>query len=196
MPIRMATRIPGHPRKEKSVMSSIIKRKRRMGISHRFLVVFFLTVAWLTVLLIQGQEAYGETKKISGTSKTIARLAQTPIAIADSPAKGLLIVFHSVLSSADPDWNDARFFYVEYAESMKEWGDRGYGVITHPGGDQTFIEFVGKLTSTAGSESTGEWEGVFIGGTGKFKDIKARWLLKWKRIMTEGRVSEWEVEYY
>ena len=178
-------------------MSPIIKRKRRMCISHRFLVVFFLTVAWLTVLPIQGQEAYGETKKVSGTSKTITRLAQTHIPVADTPVKGYLSVYHSLLSSADPDWNNARFFYVQYDESTKEWGDRGYGVITHPGGDQTFIKFVSRdISETAGSEATGEWEGVFIGGTGKFKDIKARWLYKWKWTVTEGRMTEWKVEYF
>lgn len=177
-------------------MSPIIKRKRTTGISHRFLVVFFLTVAWLTVLPIQGQEAYGETKKVSGTSKTSVILAQTHIPVADSPVRVLLSAFHSVLSSADPDWDNARFFYVQYVEYIKEWVERGYGVISHLGGDQTFIKFAGRLISTEGSDSTGEWEGVFIGGTGKFKDIKARWLFKWKKTMAEGTMGEWEVEYF
>jgi hypothetical protein len=172
-----------------------IIRKIKANIINRGLTSIFLVICFLSSL-IQSQEAYAEMKKVSGTSKTIARLAQTPIAVAGSPAKGILRVFNSVLSSADPDWNDACFFYVEYAESTKDWGEKGYGVITHPGGDQTFIRFMSKLTSTAGSESTGEWEGLFLGGSGKFKDIRARWLLKWKRIMTEGRVAEWEVEYY
>lgn len=59
----MVPQIPRHPRKEKAIMSQIIKKKKMKGISHWFLVVIFLTVAWLAILLIQGQEAYGETKK-------------------------------------------------------------------------------------------------------------------------------------
>jgi hypothetical protein len=153
-------------------------------------------VAWLTVLPIQGQEAYGETKKISGTAKTIVRLAQTHIPVADSPVGGFLSVYHSVLSSADPDWDNARFFYVQYDESTKEWREKGYGVISHVGGDQTFIKFAGRVISAEGSDLTGEWKGVFIGGTGKFKDIKARCLFKWKSTTAEGLMGEWEVEYF
>jgi len=135
-------------------------------------------------------------KKVSGTSKAIVRLEETQIAIADITQKGSLEVFRTVLSSADPDWNNAPFFYIRYDEPTKEWSRKGYGVITHPGGDQTFIKFEARQLSAAGSASTGEWEGFFIGGTGKFKDIKARWLLKWKFTTTEGTTTEWKVEYF
>jgi hypothetical protein len=170
--------------------------KSKVTIINRGLTSIFIVICFL-LSLIQSQEAYAEMKKVSGTSKTIARLARARIPLADLPVKGYLRVSHSVLSSADPDWNNARFFYIEYDETTKEWGERGYGVITHPGGDQTFIKFVGRLISvTGGSEMTGESEGFFIGGTGKFKDIKARWLLKWKWTVTEGTMGEWEVEYF
>lgn len=172
--------------------------KSKVTIINRSLTSIFLVICFL-LSLIQSQEAYAEMKKVSGTSKTIACLARTrpEIAVADCHFWVSLDVYHSVLSSADPDWNNARFFYIEYNESTKEWGDRGYGVITHPGGDQTFIKFMGRdISETAGSETAGEWEGFFIGGTGKFKDIKARWLLKWKWTVTEGTMGEWEVEYF
>jgi hypothetical protein len=135
-------------------------------------------------------------KKVSGTTKAFVRLAQSNIHIAYSPLMGSLRVYHLVLSSADPDWNNARFFYIVYDESAKEWGDRGYGVITHPGGDQTFIKFLQRLTPASGADIAAESEGFFIGGTGKFKDIKARWLLKLKGTVTEGLMAEWEVEYF
>ena len=91
----------------------------------------------------------------------------------------------------------APLFWILYDESAKEWGRRGYGVITHPGGDQTFIKFASRLTSETGViEVTGEHEGFFIGGTGKFKDIKARWLLKWKRTAAGEGTAEWKVEYF
>ncbi len=168
--------------------------KSKITIINRGLTSVFLVICFL-LSLIQSQEAYAEMKKVSGTSKTIVRLALNRIPVADTTVKGYLVVYHTVLSSANPDWNNAPFFYIEYDESTKEWGERGYGVITHPGGDQTFIKFVGRR-SAAGSESTGEWEGLFIGGTGKFKDIKARWLLKWKKTTTKGLMVEWEVEYF
>jgi hypothetical protein len=169
--------------------------KSKATIFNRSLTSIFIVICFL-LSLIQSQEAYAEMKKVSGTSKAIVRLAETQIAVADITQKGSLEVFRSVLSSADPDWNDARFFYIRYDEPTKEWGKKGYGVITHPGGDQTFIKFVIRELSAAGSAATGEWEGFFIGGTGKFKDIKARWLLKWKFTTTEGRLDEWKVEYF
>jgi hypothetical protein len=74
---------------------------------------------------------------------------------------------------------------------------KGYGSITHPGGDQTvFVEFRDKTTSTAGPDMAGESEGFFIRGTGKFGDIKARWLLKWTMKVGEGSAGEWTVEYF
>jgi len=174
--------------------------KSKVTIINWGLTTIFIVICFL-LSLIQIQEAYAEMKKVSGTTKTRVRLAQTYIPFYNTTVKdywkGYLSVYHSVLSSADPDWNNAPFSYIEYDESAKEWGDRGYGVITRPSGDQTFIKFmVRDISETAGIGSTGEWEGVFIGGTGKFKDIKARWLYKWKRTVTEGEVAEWEVEYF
>ena len=109
---------------------------------------------------------------------------------------GFVDVNNSVLKSADPDWNNARYFNIVYDESVKELTQKGYGVITHPGGDQTFIEFVGKVTSRSAADAAGENKGFFIGGTGKFKGIRARWKAKWAETMTEGLSAEWEVEYF
>jgi hypothetical protein len=170
--------------------------KSKVTIINRSLTSIFLVICFL-LSLIQSQEAYAEMKKVSVTSTRRVRLAQARIPVADTPVMGSLRVYHSVLSSADPDWNNARFFYILYDESTKEWGDRGFGVITHPEGDQTFIKFVSRVISATGiSEMTGDSEGFFIGGTGKFKDIKARWLSKWKWTVTEGMLDEWEIEYF
>ena len=66
-----------------------------------------------------------------------------------------------------------------YNASTGERSDKGYGVIPHPGGDQTFIEFKDKLTSdTSDSEWAGETQGFFLKGTGKFENIRARWKSK------------------
>ena len=175
-------------------MSPIINRKT--CISYQFLVVFFLTVAWLIVLPIQGQEAYGETKKASGTIKFL-RLAMDKSYIADCAGFLSLSASHGILSSDDPDWNNARLFFVGCWMIAKDEQYKGYGSITHPGGDQTvFVEFRDKTTSTAGPDMAGEAEGFFIRGTGKFGDIKARWLLKWTMKVGEGTAGEWTVEYF
>ncbi len=124
-------------------------------------IVFILVIpVYLLVSLIQYQEAYAETKKISGTFKAIVQLS--------------FCARHSVLSSADPDWNNARFFSASSLEFTKPGYFNGYSVITHPSGDQTFIKFTDKMISsdghreTGGSETTGETEGFFMKGTGKF----------------------------
>ena len=140
-------------------MTTISKSKATIinrGLTSIFIVIcFFLS-------LIQNQEAYAEMKKVSGTSGQIVRLAETNIAVDYSPQKGRLIVLHTVLNSADPDWNNVPFFFFVYDESAKEWDDRGYGVITHSGGDQTFIKFARRVTSASGIiEGTAEQEGFF-----------------------------------
>lgn len=169
---------------------------RKVTIINRSLTSVFLVICFL-LSLSQSQETYAEMKKVSGTTEAFVRLTETNIAVDYSQLKGSLSVYHTVLNSADPDWNNAPLYWIVYDESTKEWSRRGYGVITHPGGDQTFIKFEGKeISATGGSEATGEHEGFFIGGTGKFKDIKARWLLKWKFKLTEGTIAEWKVEYF
>jgi hypothetical protein len=170
--------------------------KSKATIINRGLTIIFLVICFL-ISLIQSQESYAEMKKVTGTTKAFVRLTETHITVAHSPRKGRLSVYHVVLNSSDPDWNNAPLFWVEYDESKKEWDRKGYGVITHPGGDQTFIKHARRMTSSTGIiEATGEQEGFFIGGTGKFKDIKARWLLKWKRTVKKEWAAEWKVEYF
>lgn len=146
--------------------------------------------------LIHPQEVYAGEKSISGTYKGLKRLAQSRIPVAEPKGQGKVRARNSVLRSADPDWNNAGFFEVTLDKSILEETQMGYGVITHPGGDQTFIEYEGKLTSHSGAESTGEKKGFFIGGTGKFKGIRARWLLKWSFKMGGDMEGEWKVEYF
>ena len=175
-------------------MTKVKSGKKNIGIS-TILRILFISVCFV-VMLIQIQEACAEKKKISGTYKWLLRLSNAKIPVTDSTEKGYIAAHNSVLKSTDPEWNNARLFSVQYTVSLKESIYRGFGVITHPGGDQTFIEFQDKLTFS-GSDEAGEMEGAFTGGTGKFEGIRARWRLKWiwKR-MTGGKVGEWEVEYF
>ncbi len=168
--------------------------KKIIGI--RYVVYICLIGACLLTLLFQSREAYSETKKISGTAEDTVVLGINRIPIENSPYKGNFYVYHSRLSSADPDWNNAQFFYIQYDEPTKSWDERGYGAISHPGGDQTFIKFFNKWTSATGFELVGQRKGVFIGGTGKFSGIKGSWLCNWIYNKATGkRVEEWEVEF-
>jgi len=110
-------------------------------------------------------------KKGFWTYKRLPGLAMNKIFIGNISGKcsrdGFLEAHHAVFSSADQDWNNAHFFYVAFSEPTKEYDHKGYGTITHPGGDQTFIEFVGKMVSSVpGTLGACESKGVFIDGTG------------------------------
>lgn len=121
-------------------------------------------------------------------------LAVNRIPIENSPYKGNFQVYHAVLASEDPAWNNARFFFIQYGEPRKGYDERGYGVISLPGGDQTHIKFFNKWTSSTGFELTGERKGVFVGGTGKFAGIKGSYLCKWMYNKATGKRSDgWQV---
>ena len=88
-------------------------------------------------------------------------------------------VNQAILSSNDPDWKNARYFYfgcMEFGKDQMESG--GYGTIFHPGGDQTFYKLASKVTLESYTDFADETEGFIIRGTGKFEDIRARWLIK------------------
>ena len=172
--------------------------KKIIGI--RGIVCILVIMACLLVSVIQSQKAYAEAKKISGTSKmaieptsvTISQSGKTPIGI----RSGL-----SVLSSTDPAWNNASFFYVTVTIDPSGEGDdyRTYGAITHTGGDQTFFESKGswKWDKEGGAFAwLFESNGMFTGGTGKFEGIKAIWKLKGKGQGNTEITGEWEVEFF
>ena len=162
------------------------------------IVCILVISACFLLSIIQTPEAYGEKKKVSGTytENDKTRLTTARFSIPDSTLNVNISVQSVVLHSDDPDWNNARFFTVCYNDPAKADFSTGFGTIVHPGGDQTFIEYEGRLKSSGGADVTGEAEGIFLGGTGKFTGIKARYLSKWKSTMTEGDTVEWEVQYF
>lgn len=156
-------------------------------------IVCVLTVSVLLMVPpICPQKAYADKKKITGTAKGIELLSRGRIPVPKSPVKGYISAKHQVLESADPDWNKADYFFVVYAASTREWNNKGFGVITHPNGDKTFIEFEEKYYAS-GSNYKGEIKGFFLRGTGKFKGIKGNWSSAWER--SADRMENWEVEY-
>ena len=172
-----------------------ITRKRVMTAYCWPLVGLFLALA-LLFLSIQTPEAYAERKKVSGTHKVITQLARVNIPCFGPGAWVPLWAWHSMLNSDDPDWNNVQRFYFQYDDVSKERQFRGFGVNTHPNGDQTFFQYKGKREpiGTGPYDYTWEIEGFFIKGTGKFEEIKGSIMAKGKTSMAE-KTWEWVVEY-
>jgi hypothetical protein len=181
----------------------IIEKSGKKIIGIKGIVCILIISVCLLVSLIQSQKAYAETKKFSGTSKLAADLTRVTIRLSEKTPIGVRSGLY-VLSSTDPAWNNASFFYVTVTiDPTGNYGEgedyRTYGTITHPGGDQTFFESQGswKWDKEGGlSAWSFESNGMFIGGTGKFEGIKAIWKLKGKGMTRTEITGEWEVEIF
>jgi len=158
------------------------------------LVGILVISAWLLVSLFQGQEVYAGSKKVSGTTKSVTRLTQEIIRLPDMISRIEFNISHWVLSSTDPDWDNAHVFYVTYNHPTKLRVFKGYIAITHPGGDQTFMKYEGKFEPLEGGTGFYEIKGRYIGSTGKFKGITGSWASKLKGTHAE-LTAEWETEY-
>lgn|GEM_PF-1120968 len=172
-----------------------ITKKSVMTNFCRPLMGLFLVMG-LFFMSIQAQEAYAERKKVSGTHKVITQLARANIPCFRPGAFVPLWAWHSMLNSDDPDWNNVQRFYFQYDDISKERFFRGYGVNTHPNGDQTFFRYEGKREpiGTGPYDYTWKIEGFFTKGTGKFKGIKGSIMAKGKSSMAE-KTWDWEYEY-
>jgi hypothetical protein len=142
------------------------------------------------------QNAYAERKKVSGTCEIITQLARANIPCFGPGEFIPLWAWHSMLKSDDPDWNNVQRFYFQYDDFSKERYFRGYGVNTHPNGDQTFFQYKGtrEPIGTGPYDYTWKIEGFFIKGTGKFKGIVGSVVANGKTSMAE-KTWEWKVEY-
>ena len=161
-------------------------------------VSLFVLAAWLLVALIQSHEAYAERKKVSGTTTVAKRLAQMLI---EEKIGDFWVNTYSlsnrfwIFSRSDPDWNNTTSYGVHYYEVNTRSILKGYAVDTHQGGDQTFWEYEGMNKLQGGCGGTvSQYEGWFIGGTGKFKGMTGKWTMKITRAETE-TISAWEAEY-
>ena len=157
-------------------------------------ICIFLIVVCFVVSLIQIQEVYAESKKVSGTVKERNELARDIIrSTAYKPPMpvGEMETIFGVYSSDDPEWNNATFFSVWFMENLNFIGQ---AVITFEGGDKIFRTVKGKLKALNVHDWATEHEGWFVKGTGKFKGIKGRWREKIVHEMSKV-TTEWEVEY-
>jgi hypothetical protein len=67
-------------------------------------------------------------------------------------------------------------------------------VITHPGGDQTFLEYTVTLKELGGGDADWRVLAHFVRGTGKFKGI-AGILRERGTLRSTGTAIDWEAEY-
>ena len=172
-------------------------KKRKVTTINRALMSIFIVLCFF-LSLNQSQEAYAEMKKVSGTYEQIAKLidgrtihGQTTVLIAN---------YRFMYSSSDPDWDKATTFDLRYYVNPTFQEDKygGYAATTHPNGDQTFTEFNGTwkwVLPRDGFKWTTLYEGIFTGGTGKFKGIKGTITIKGKGETQMIHTGEWEVLY-
>jgi len=167
----------------------------KMTVSIWGLIGILVIGAWLLASLIQSQEAYAESRKVSGTAKLMTELARDLIHLPDNISFILLKIDLWVLNSADPDWDNAYIFDVRHTDPNKLWVWKAYHAITHPGGGQTFMKFEGKEKPLEQEGGIRELKGLYIGGTGKFKGITGFSTFKDTSIATGESTAEWETEY-
>ena len=163
----------------------------------RDLTSIFIAICFL-FLLIQSQEAYAEMKKVSGTSKQIAKLLADETLYDQTKVRFVNTL--KMYSSADPDQDKAKVFSAYLYINPTRQGDdyNGCLAITHPNGDQTFIKYVGSwkwVLPRDGYRWTSETKGVFTGGTGKFEGVKGTRTSKGKGDGRKVLGSEWKIEY-
>ena len=88
-------------------------------------ICFLVTPTCLLLSLIQIKYAHAEGEKIlvTYTENNTIRLEKTRIPIPDSTIGIGVSVKHAILSSADPNWNNARYFYVSIQKLNEEHGN-------------------------------------------------------------------------
>ncbi len=133
-----------------------------------------------------------EQKKISWTAQTVRTISRTVAVHQDLPDHQLAQTQRvQAYVSQDEDWNHAEALVYDQSETIAGNGThRGYVVMTHSNGDKTYHSFRGAHNQSGISEGSGE----FIGGTGKFKNIKGT--IKYQsKFTSEGGVSNTEAEF-
>ena len=176
-------------------MSAINKSK--MIVPNWKLVGILLIFAWFMISMIPSQEAYAESKKVTGTIKATTVIGRHLIQCftGEEPVPaGDLRNRVGAYSSADPDWNNTTFFIVSFVGPKS---NIVYGIDIHPGGDQTFRQLKGMTKMESFGTIIVKNEGWFVGGTGKFKGMTGKWNTITKATSSEqaGRKTEWEAEY-
>jgi hypothetical protein len=98
----------------------------------------------LSLVMATAEVAQAQGKKVSGKSAQVVRVARTEIFLGNDPGDtGHLESLSRVLTSDDGDWNQAKVFSTRFSNphARRERHVRGHMVVTHPNGDQTFLDY-------------------------------------------------------
>jgi len=151
----------------------------------------------LTVAFVGSSVQAAEKKNISGTKVTKRLISRCTVNPGDDPRHVITqVVREDTITSSDQDWNDVEAVSYEQADHIAGSGShKGYIVIRHKGGDESYVIYHGtdKLASGEGGawEVSSEGEIQFIGGTGKYKDMKGSGKYKGKTT-AKGSLVNWE----
>jgi hypothetical protein len=185
--------VSANPQRKEETMMIALKGSQKIGGISCILGIFLFVFCFL-VLLFHVQEACAESKKASGTVKTLTELSREFIrttALKPPFPVGEMLNVAGVYSSDDTEWNKARYYAVWLNENLNF---TGHAIITFQGGDQIYCKTKDKVKEVGLHDWTVDHEGWFIGGTGKFEGIKGKWREKIVYVMSKFTI-EWEVEY-
>jgi hypothetical protein len=172
-------------------------KKSKMTVFNWWFVAILIIVGLFMVSMIPSQEAYAESKKVTGTIKATTVIGRYQVqCYTDKEAvpAGDLRNRVGAYKSDDPDWNNTTFFNVSFVGPKS---NLVYGIDIHPGGDQTFRQLKGKTKFKKFGTIVVKNEGWFVGGTGKFEGITGKWIVTTEATSTEqsGRKTSWEAVY-
>jgi hypothetical protein len=172
-------------------MKQLVSRMTAVG----FVVMFVVASVGLSA-----QAA--EKKKISGTGKILQVISKTTLYLGDVPNHELSQEVRKQIytpTNPPPDWDVAEEVVAyEQSDSVAGSGShRSYAVNRLKNGEERYEKAEGthKTTVKAGGAWETTFEGKFewIGGTGKYKNIKGGGTYK-GRATAEGASFEWEME--
>jgi hypothetical protein len=144
--------------------------------------------------------AGAEARKISGTAKVMAVLAQTMMTLGDKPGHEVSLIRHLELdNSADPNFDNIEYDVVETTDYVTGSGmHHGYRVSTMTGGDKLYSAYEGTTNVAARPGAfpevtfAGKW--WFTGGTGKFAGITGGGTYK-GQAGSAGVTWDWQGDY-
>jgi hypothetical protein len=159
-------------------------------------------IAACAVVSLSFSAQAAEKKKISGTGKILQVISKTTLYLGDVPHHELSQEVRKQIytpTEKPPDWDVAEEVVAyEQSDSVAGSGShRWYGINRLKSGDERYEKGEGTHTTTV--KAGGAWETTFegkfewIGGTGKYKNIKGGGTYKGKAT-AEATSFDWEME--
>jgi hypothetical protein len=139
-----------------------------------------------------------EKKKISGVNNFGPHVSQSISSPGDVPNHEIVQSIRlDTVTSSDPDFNGSRYINYEQVDQVAGTGShRGYGKQITKNGDEIYWKWEGSHQTVA---KDGAWESTFqgtfqyVGGTGKFRNIKGSGTYK-GTVSPKGGAGNWEAE--